>query len=517
MAPTENTLPAHGAGRVLQIGVSYYNNEYLTQSLRESGWRADLFLSGFEAAGDFVHDLPKQLACECFKPVVPSNPRLSAFCALVLEAVGRSWPQTYALEPRNGLFWEEFTAQKRADLEGLPVLGSAETGKYTMPRLTSLEASCRDYLRKLKADKKADLPDLLQPLASPDGCELLRRVFRVFLAALRPDHPELALLWAVVNGEYDILHFTGVNSMRFLYFFDMFRFGVFPLGWDIALLKRLGLKVVYSNIACFDGVLSGTFRRLEPSVCELCNWNESELCNDGLNAAWGELRNALADYQITLGGNRADYNLDRRIHEVPGFYCLDKSVWSPEAEIPADFLHPTPKPGVVRLYHAVGNLKARSSNGYKNIKCTHIYLPLIQSLREQGLPVELDLVTDIPNREVIWRQLQSDIFCDQLTFGWFGANAREGMMLGKPVICFLRPEWLESVRAEIPEYVAELPIVSATPDTVAEVLVDLVLDKEKRLGIGRQGREFAIKWHDRSSGARQVEKIYRELLHTTGC
>ncbi len=81
---------------------------------------------------------------------------------------------------------------------------------------------------------------------------------------------------------------------------------------------------------------------------------------------------------------------------------------------------------------------------------------------------------DVPNREVRFTQVQADIVVDMLTFGWFGSNVREAMMLGKPVVCYLRPEWLERMRREIPDYIDELPIVSATPETVEDVLKDLV-------------------------------------------
>ena len=85
-------------------------------------------------------------------------------------------------------------------------------------------------------------------------------------------------------------------------------------------------------------------------------------------------------------------------------------------------------------------------------------------------------------------------------------------MLGKPVICFLRPEWLESARQEIPDYIDELPIVSATPQTVEHVLRDLIADKEKRHEIGRRSREFAVKWHSAEVGAHRFNKIYGQLL-----
>ena len=88
-----------------------------------------------------------------------------------------------------------------------------------------------------------------------------------------------------------------------------------------------------------------------------------------------------------------------------------------------------------------------------------------------------------------------------LTYGFFGATAREAMMLGKPVVCYLRPEWLESMRAEIPDYVDELPVVSATPETVRDVLIDLIEHPEKRAELGRRSREFAVKWHSARAGA----------------
>lgn len=102
-----------------------------------------------------------------------------------------------------------------------------------------------------------------------------------------------------------------------------------------------------------------------------------------------------------------------------------------------------------------------------------------------------------------------------MTFGWFGANIREAMMLGKPAVCFLRPEWLEHVRREIPEYVEELPVVNATPNTVYDVLKELITDQKKRQEIGGKSREFAVKWHSAEAGARRFDEIYSEILMDT--
>jgi glycosyltransferase involved in cell wall biosynthesis len=99
-----------------------------------------------------------------------------------------------------------------------------------------------------------------------------------------------------------------------------------------------------------------------------------------------------------------------------------------------------------------------------------------------------------------------------LTYGWYGAMAREAMMLGKPVICFIRPEWLNDVRREIPDFADQLPIVNATPETVKEILKTLIVDREQREEIGRRSRAFAVKWHSAESGARRFDEIYTRLL-----
>lgn len=317
---------------------------------------------------------------------------------------------------------------------------------------------------------------------------------------------------------YDVFHFSNAHGIAF--------------GWPVAgeigryygdraeiyLLKALGKKIVYSNNGCNDGVAQSSFASWgDEPVCDICRWkNVPEVCSDERNLAWGRFRNHVADYQCLLGGNRKDWNNDCRIHEVPEFFCLDPEVWRPDLEIPERFRLPR-REGAIRLYHAVGHYSERTNEEGVNIKCSHVYLPLVEELKRGGWDVELLSPEGVPNREVRYIQAQADIFLDMLTFGWFGATAREGMMLGKPVICFLRPEWLESVREEIPEYIDELPIISATPSTIREVLLDLINDKEKREEIGRRSREFAVKWHSKEAAAKRFDEIYWKLLHGDPC
>lgn len=314
---------------------------------------------------------------------------------------------------------------------------------------------------------------------------------------------------------YDVFHFANKGGLQFGYpLTATVKTLVGEEGFEIRFLRVLGKKIVYSNNGCLDGVSQTAFSRwgLE-SACSICRWqNEPSICSDERNLAWGRFRNEMADYQCTLGGNRVDYNDDPRVHEVPEFYCLDKYLWHPSVEIPEHYRLPNLGRDTVRLYHAVGNRKERTRDDGTNIKSSHIYLPLLGHLRAEGYQLDLIQPTGIPNKEVRYLQAQADIILEMLTYGWFGANAREAMMLGKPVICFLRPEWLQSARQEIPDYIDELPIVSATPQTVEAVLRDLIANKEKRLEIGRRSREFAVKWHSAEAGACRFDQIYSELL-----
>ena len=312
---------------------------------------------------------------------------------------------------------------------------------------------------------------------------------------------------------YDIFHFTGAWNLRFVSDFD--KSSILPERWDVKLLKKLGKKIAYTNVGCLDGVSQSSFRTWLPEpVCDICPWqHRGDVCSDERNLAWGKLRNSLADYQVTLGGNRKDYNDDPSVHEVPQFYCLDQNVWSPELLIPSNYRLPIPAE-TVKIYHSIGNYESRTdATTHRNIKGTHIYLPLMDRLKAEGHNVEMIFFHDVPNKTIRYYQAQADIVVDMLTYGWFGANVREAMMLGKPAICFLRPEWLESMRREIPEYVDELPVISATPQNVYEILVDLIEHPEKRREIGRRSREFAVKWHSAEAGARRVDRIYNALLH----
>ena len=314
--------------------------------------------------------------------------------------------------------------------------------------------------------------------------------------------------------DYDIFHFSNAHGMIFGQPLHEALGRFFGSNAEIRLLKRLGKKIVYSNNGCLDGVSQTSFANWGGRpVCDDCSWRDvPDVCSDARNLAWGEFRNRMADLQTTLGGNRADYNDDPSVREVPEFYCLDPDYWRPGLEIPERFRLPR-RAGLVRIFHVVGNHATRTDavTG-RNIKSSHVWIPLVDRLRGEGYDVELFSPRDVPNRELRFYQAQSDIFADMLSFGFYGATAREGMMLGKPVVGHLRDEWLGQMREQIPDYVDEIPVVEATEESVYDVVKNLLERPEERVAAGRRSREFALRWHSADVGARRMDAFYRELL-----
>ncbi len=100
---------------------------------------------------------------------------------------------------------------------------------------------------------------------------------------------------------------------------------------------------------------------------------------------------------------------------------------------------------------------------------------------------------------------QADIIIDQLLLGSYGILSAESMAFGKPVITYVRDDLLCY-------YANELPICTANPDTLYDVLRPLLLSAGLRNKKGREGRKFAEKYHDSNIVGLQLIKIYEQLL-----
>jgi glycosyltransferase involved in cell wall biosynthesis len=124
------------------------------------------------------------------------------------------------------------------------------------------------------------------------------------------------------------------------------------------------------------------------------------------------------------------------------------------------------------------------------------------------LPVELEILEGLDHREAFARYRRADIVVDQLNAGWYGVFAIEAMALGKPVVTFLHQE---AVRRTEEAFGIEVPVVSATKETLVERLRPLVEDAAERRRIGAASRTYVERVHDADAVADRLLDVYARL------
>lgn len=124
------------------------------------------------------------------------------------------------------------------------------------------------------------------------------------------------------------------------------------------------------------------------------------------------------------------------------------------------------------------------------------------------LGLELELVEGLDHREAFERYRAADIVVDQLQAGWYGVFAIEAMALGKPVVTFLHDE---AVRRTQEAFGVEVPVVSATKETLADVLRPLAESPEERRRIGAASRVYVERVHDLAPMTDRLLDLYAQL------
>ena len=124
------------------------------------------------------------------------------------------------------------------------------------------------------------------------------------------------------------------------------------------------------------------------------------------------------------------------------------------------------------------------------------------------LDVDLEIVEGLDHRQAFERYRRADVIVDQLNAGWYGVFAIEAMALGKPVVTFLHDE---AVRRTEEAFGVEVPIVSATKETLAAALRPLASSPEERKRVGAASRAYVERVHDVERVADRLLALYAAL------
>jgi len=128
----------------------------------------------------------------------------------------------------------------------------------------------------------------------------------------------------------------------------------------------------------------------------------------------------------------------------------------------------------------------------------------IGRLHGEGVRFRYFRIEKTDNREAIRLYRMADVIIDQILCGSYGMLAVESMSLGKPVVGFVREDLL-------PLFPEEPPIVNTNPDTIGDVLRELIAEPRLRREKGLEGRRYVEKHHDLEPVSAQLLAIYKEM------
>jgi hypothetical protein len=256
--------------------------------------------------------------------------------------------------------------------------------------------------------------------------------------------------------------------------------------WDVPWLKRLGKRVFFYFCGCDIRDSKQVIATYEHSACQHC---------------WPMLCSANRAEALRMARTYADgvfVSTPDLLEFVPGAIFLPQPVpLARFAELDAaQTTAATPcRPGIdrpVRIAHAPSN---------RQIKGTEVIVAAVMRLQQRGLPIELVMIEHMPHAQVLAVCAGCDLAIDQVRIGAYGQYAVEMMALGKPTICYLRPD----LRAYYP---ADCPIISASPEQLEAVLADWIAHPAWWSTAGAAGRAYVARFHDIQTLAQRCLEAY---------
>ena len=157
-------------------------------------------------------------------------------------------------------------------------------------------------------------------------------------------------------------------------------------------------------------------------------------------------------------------------------------------------------------------LRVLHAPNHREIKGTRHFIDAVRRLREEGVAIELTILERVPNSEIRNAIAETDVVADQLIVGWYAMFALEAMSMGKPVICYLREDFLDLYESVGLVEKGEIPIISCRPAEVMETLRRLAtMDRDALSERGARGIAFVDKHHSTEAVGRVFDRINRSI------
>lgn len=142
----------------------------------------------------------------------------------------------------------------------------------------------------------------------------------------------------------------------------------------------------------------------------------------------------------------------------------------------------------------------------RELKGTDYVFSAITELKSEGCNISLTCVEGRSPSAALEIYKTADIVVDQVIprIGSYGMFSIESMLLGKPVICSINPDFKE-------KYFQGLPILNCDIETLKNTLKILYDSFSKRASLGQKGRSYAERVHGSYRVAEQINEIYEGI------
>ena len=148
------------------------------------------------------------------------------------------------------------------------------------------------------------------------------------------------------------------------------------------------------------------------------------------------------------------------------------------------------------------------ATNHTHFKGTQHLEDAVSDINKNGKICELIILKNAKNLDVLKAIQNADIVFDQLLLGAYGRLAIEAMSLGKPVICYLRDDFIKLYKNW-----NECPIVNTNIDNIKEKILELMkMSDKERETIGEKSLAYVNKYHSPEYVAKKLHEILQEVL-----
>ena len=140
-------------------------------------------------------------------------------------------------------------------------------------------------------------------------------------------------------------------------------------------------------------------------------------------------------------------------------------------------------------------------------KGSHFIDPILTSLHERGV-IEYRRVEGVPHHQMPRLYGTADIMVEQFGIADYSTAACEAMAAGRVVVSRVADNVRKHVRKETGR---DLPIAEANPETLEQVILGLVEDRDGARALASEGRRFVGEVHD----GRLSAKVLKAWLDDT--